>query len=441
MPAHALLPLLCMVLQEATRPQAPEVPQNPTVPASEFRARREALAKELGDGILVLAAAPAIDNQRYLQGNNFWYLTGVDVGGTALLLEFEHGKLTTDRIYLPARQRMQEAWNGSRPAPGPESEKRLGFASSAAFGALAREVDAALGKHQVLYTDVERPPRPRGGGESRPAGAATPRDAAIAGVVRKQEKAVSVRGYGEAIGRLRVIKSPAEQDLLRRSIQITCLAMLEGWKELRPGGFEYELEAAVEAGFRRRGAMALGFPTIIGSGPNSCILHYDLNQRQTQAGELVVMDIGAKYGFYVADVTRTVPVSGRFSARQREIYQIVLAAQKAGIAAIKPGVPFRAVDQASRAVIQDKGYEKYFNHGTSHQLGLDVHDPGSSGRLEAGMVITVEPGIYIAEESLGVRIEDDFLVTAEGCEHLSRFVPREIEEIEALLQARAGAAR
>jgi Xaa-Pro aminopeptidase len=197
---------------------------------------------------------------------------------------------------------------------------------------------------------------------------------------------------------------------------------------------EYEVEAALEYEFRRNGAERPGFPSIVGSGPFSTVLHYDKSERRMQAGEVVVVDVGAEYGGYSGDVSRTYPVSGKFSPRQREIYQIVLDAQKAAIAKVKPGARISDLHQAAMGYIRSKGYDKYFIHGTSHHIGLDVHDVGETSRpLEPNMVITVEPGIYIPEEQIGIRIEDDVLVTPTGYRVLSTF-PKEISEIEALVK-------
>jgi Xaa-Pro aminopeptidase len=197
---------------------------------------------------------------------------------------------------------------------------------------------------------------------------------------------------------------------------------------------EYEVEAALEYEFRRNGAERPGFPSIVGSGPYSTILHYDKSERRMQAGDVVVVDIGAEYGGYSADVTRTYPVSGRFTPRQREIYQIVLDAQNAAMSKVKPGARISDLHQAAMGYIRSKGYDKYFIHGTSHHIGLEVHDVGDTSRpFEPNMVVTVEPGIYIPEEQLGVRIEDDVLVTPTGYRLLSNF-PKEPSEIEALLQ-------
>jgi Xaa-Pro aminopeptidase len=251
------------------------------------------------------------------------------------------------------------------------------------------------------------------------------------------ERAKAVYGLKDVeadIAYLRQIKSQTEIALLEKAIQITMKAQQAAARTIMPGAMEYEVEAALEYEFRRNGAERPGFPSIVGSGPNSTILHYDKSERRMQSGEVVVVDIGAEYGGYSADVTRTYPVSGKFSARQREIYQIVLDAQKAAIAKVKPGVRIRDIHQAAMDYIRSKGYEKFFIHGTSHHIGLEVHDIGETVRpLEPNMVITVEPGIYIPEEQIGVRIEDDVLVSAAGARVLSTF-PKEIDEIEALVK-------
>ena len=199
---------------------------------------------------------------------------------------------------------------------------------------------------------------------------------------------------------------------------------------------EYEVQAVLEYEFRRNGADGPGYPSIIGSGPFSTTLHYDKAERRMQAGDVVVIDVGAQYAGYSADVTRTYPVSGKFSPRQKEIYQIVLDAQRAAIAEVKPGTTLAKIHAAAFSYIQSKGYARYFIHGTSHHIGLQVHDVGSTSRaLEPNMVITVEPGIYIPEEQLGIRIEDDVVVTPAGCRILSDF-PKEIDDVERLMQKR-----
>ena len=208
--------------------------------------------------------------------------------------------------------------------------------------------------------------------------------------------------------------------------------------------YEYELEAILEYTFKKNGARRSGFCPIIGSGPFSCILHYNKNDRKTNPGELVVIDIGAEYKMYTADITRTIPISGKFSQRQKEIYNIVLKAHDEAISLIKPGIRKNEIHNKAVDIISDglvnlglikdkKEYKKYYMHGTSHPIGLDVHDPSVSRILKPGMIITIEPGIYIREENLGIRIEDDVLVTETGYEILSKDTPVTIEEIENLM--------
>lgn len=259
---------------------------------------------------------------------------------------------------------------------------------------------------------------------------------------------------------LRTVKAEEELVLLRKAIDITVEAHRQVMTQVRPGWTEYQIEALVEYTFRRLGAEHPGFPSIVGSAENSVILHYETNRRTTREGDLVVIDVGAEYHGYTADVTRTIPVSGRYSPEQRQIYEIVYAAQEAGIAAARVGSPPSATHRAASRVLAEglarlglisgpsdqAGLRRFFMHGTTHYLGLDVHDVGSGGPMEPGTVITVEPGIYIAPAedidskwwNIGVRIEDDVLVTEGGPVVLSNGAPRHIDEIERLMATRQG---
>jgi Xaa-Pro aminopeptidase len=254
------------------------------------------------------------------------------------------------------------------------------------------------------------------------------------------------------------VKTAEEMVLLQRAIDITAEAHREVMRQVEAGWAEYEIEALLEYVFKREGSESPGFQSIVGSGENSVILHYETNRRTTEPGDVVVIDIGAEYHGYSADVTRTIPVDGRFSTEQRAIYEIVLAAQEAGIAATTAGSMFFAPHQAAAVVLarglaelglirgptDQAGLSRFFMHGTSHYLGLDVHDVGTNGPLLPGTVITVEPGIYIAASedidpkwwNIGVRIEDDVLVTQSGPVVLSAGAPRGVEEIETLMRAR-----
>ena len=220
---------------------------------------------------------------------------------------------------------------------------------------------------------------------------------------------------------------------MEKTVKITLSGHEAAARTIAPGAWEYEVEAALEYEFRRRGAERPSFPSIVGSGPNSTVLHYDASIRQMQAGDLVVVDIGAEYSGYAGDVTRTYPVSGKFTPRQREIYQIVLDAQKEALASSSPGLTFRQVHRRRSITSAPKAMRPSSPIQQVIILGLYVHDVGRrSVVLEPGMVITVEPGIYIEKEQLGVRIEDDIVITETGYRMLSDF-PKEIAEIEALM--------
>ncbi|MBT8398902.1 MAG: aminopeptidase P N-terminal domain-containing protein [Rhodothermia bacterium] len=251
---------------------------------------------------------------------------------------------------------------------------------------------------------------------------------------------------------LRMIKTPDELALMQRAIDITAAAQIEAMRSIEPGMHEYEVEAVIEYVFRKNGSEYPGFPSIVASGENATILHYTTNRRRMQAEDMVVMDIGAEYHGYSADVTRTVPVSGSFSEEQRAIYELVLEAQQAGIEATQAGAPYQAPHEAASGVITaglvDLGVmtgpeelRRFFMHGTSHYLGMSVHDVGDRGNLQPGTVITVEPGIYIRPSpdvderwwNIGVRIEDDVLVTEAGPKVMSDAAPRTVKEIEALM--------
>jgi Xaa-Pro aminopeptidase len=270
---------------------------------------------------------------------------------------------------------------------------------------------------------------------------------------------LDVKGIITIVGEMRAVKSPAEIELLQKAADVTIAAHIEAMKSCEPGMFEYQLQAVVEYCFTQAGAEYTGFPSIIGSGPNTQSYHYDANRRKMQSGELVVMDIGAEYHGYSADITRTIPVNGKFTPAQKEIYELVLRAQQAAIDTIFSGMMKVDIEKAAMKVIAEglirlgiakdsDDVKKYCPHRMSHFIGLDVHDGRSSGNvpgmvvLVPGMVVTVEPGIYIPEGSnchhkywnIGIRIEDDVVVTDEGRSVLSAFAPQSVADIETLMK-------
>ena len=246
----------------------------------------------------------------------------------------------------------------------------------------------------------------------------------------------------DVVGALRAVKDADELRRLRTASEITAEAHRQAMLQTRPGMWEYEVEAIVEYNFRRRGAERVGYPSIVGSGFNSTLLHYDLSRRQTADGDILLIDAGAEFGYYTTDLTRTFPVNGKFTPRQKAIYELVLGSQQAAIDAIKPGITLAELNRIARNYMDENsgtlcGEEpctRYFIHGLGHHVGLDVHDINPYfSELLPGMTLTIEPGIYIPEESLGVRIEDVLLVTETGSESLTSGAPRTVAEIEALM--------
>jgi Xaa-Pro aminopeptidase len=258
---------------------------------------------------------------------------------------------------------------------------------------------------------------------------------------------------GKILRRIREVKNPQEVLSMKKAISISVDGHIEMMKTLKPGLTEYQVQAIGECVFKMEGAEDLGYPSICGGGENSCVLHYSKNRSTLKDGDLLLLDMGAEYQGYSADVTRTLPVNGKFNNEQKIIYELVLKAQKAALAECKPGNNFNDPHDAAVRVIQEgllslgiindkKDYTNYFMHGTSHYLGLDVHDVGTYGKLKPGNVITVEPGIYISSKSscdrkwwnIGIRIEDDVLITDSGFENLSAGCPSEIIDVERMMK-------
>lgn len=242
---------------------------------------------------------------------------------------------------------------------------------------------------------------------------------------------------------LRMTKDSHEIELMQRAIDITTEAHEEAMKSMTPGLFEYQIEAVIEYVFKFSGSQQLAFPTIVGSGPNSLDLHYELGIRKIQPGDMIVMDIGCEYNHYCADITRTIPASGKFTPQQKEIYNIVLEANQAVIDMLQPGATMEQMDAVVKEVFTKYGYEKYIRHSCTHFLGLDVHDVGARSQVfQPGAVVTVEPGLYIPPNSdlpeaywnIGVRIEDDVLITTDGHRVLSSDCPKTVKEIETLMK-------
>ncbi len=389
--------------------------------------------------IVVLIGDAGNEEGKFRQENNFAYLTGVDVPGSALIL-FPDG---TETLYLPPRDPMSERWNGKTIGPDTETAELVGFSKVESTEAFLADLFRAASdprkrtRRSKLTSFYMVAPEGRMGG--------TPKESDFLKFVKLGAPNTPVRDVSTLIHELRTIKTEGEVALLRKAIAMTGDAQTDVMKIIKPGIAEYVLEGTILGAFMRGGSDRPGFPSIVGSGPNSCIMHYMANRRMIEDGELVVVDIGAEYMNYTADITRTYPSSGKFSPRQREIYQLVLDAQSGAAAQFKLGETSQPIlnrwvhdfFKASSLRAKDlEGVEQtmdhFFAHGLGHSLGMDVHDVGDSRRpLKPGEVFTIEPGIYIQSESLGVRIEDDYVVNKDGTlEKISKGIVSEVDEIE-----------
>jgi Xaa-Pro aminopeptidase len=429
--------VLCLAAATAAAAQAGS-PAGP-VPVELLAQRRSRFLADMRTGVAVIRSADIRSDRDYPQdsdyreNNDFFYLTGLESPGSWLVL-IHHPEQPQVRLYVPASGGAHEQWTGRRPGPGPATQKLTGIDDVRPADRAEREIAKLVQENRTLWLEREPP------GSSR-CRAASARMAGCAPVIERLgiETDVRPRDVSDITAALRLVKDADELRRLRRAMDITAEAHREAMHFAAPGRFEYEIEAVIEFTIRRMGAERVGFPSIVASGPNSTILHYDKNRRRTEDGDLVVVDIGAEFGYYSADVTRTIPVSGKYSDRQRAIYGLVLGAQQAAIDAIKPGVTTSELNQVARDYIDRNSgtlcgrgsCDRFFVHSLAHWLGMDVHDVGDYGTpLAPGMVLTIEPGIYIADEGLGVRIEDDVLVTAAGAELLSGTAPRTAEDVE-----------
>ncbi|MEK6608913.1 MAG: Xaa-Pro peptidase family protein [Myxococcota bacterium] len=402
--------------EEARGLPGPRPPIGPEV----YRARRAALMAKMPRGLAVVFAKESLgEGER--QDPFFYYLTGIEEEGAAVVLAPAE-PLFKEMLFLKERDPEAERWIGDRAPLGRAVELSTGFARVRRAGRLPGALaDMAKRAGTLVFL-----------GPIVPYTAPVPKALEIYGGIAARTPGVGIRDASALLVAMRQRKEPIELDRIRRATAATGAGLRAAMRALRPGMREFELKEVIESGFRASGARRLAFPSIVGGGPNSAVLHYPKDDRVIAADELVVCDVGAEVDGYASDVTRTLPASGRFSDEQRRVYQAVLAAQEAAFAQVRPGARVvEDIDLAARRSIEAAGHYDHFIHGTSHFVGLEVHDVGDGhAPLVAGSVITVEPGIYIPERKLGVRIEDLLLVTETGYELLSRGIPRTIDEIE-----------
>ncbi len=448
-----------------------------------FSLRRKAVLDTIGDGLLLLRSDYGYDGGRheYRAASNFWYLTGYAQPGTMMSLSGD--AVMPYALYTRERSIRDIIYSGNLPEPG-ELLRIWAPDTVMNYREADRVISEAARSGRSVYVDF--------------------RDQMVRNRVTeilKQEKVPEglLRDIGPSLAEMRVIKDEYEVGMLQKAVDITGQGIIEVLWACRPGMYEFEVEALLEYIWRSNGSSMPGFESIVGSGENAVTLHYSANDRLMEEGDLLLMDLGAEYGYYTADITRTIPVSGSYTAEQRDIYELVLRAQKAAIDEMKPGAGMTAAHLRATRVIMDGLYDlglvtdpgcqwqrKFYTiYHICHYLGLDVHDAGSQGipqsmvhtyltadtvvgrPLEKGMVLTVEPGIYLRAngleqlrmlygseagegeieefiekvspvyekyKSIGVRIEDDVLITENGNVVLSASIPKEPEEIESLMR-------
>lgn len=396
------------------------------IPLGEYAQRRAQLSQMLeSDQMVILASESSPPTRaRFRQESNFMYLTGLEAMNGVLVVLPADSPLGSDAVlFLPRQSRVSRLFEGPLPEPNEQTRRESGISDIRERSELREFLAEAMRHHPRVAVN-------------------SPARAALTDAIREATPEAQLSSVEGFLARMRVVKSPAELEVLRRAVHASIAGHRALAARLAPGVYEYELEGAAQEAFRRHGSEREGYPMIIGSGPNACILHYNANKRRVGANELVLVDIGAEYSYYTADLTRTYPSSGRFTPRQRELYVAVLDALKYAEREAKPGVTLQQLHQKVVAFFRNhklrakdengemQTLDRFFVHGLSHMLGMDVHDLDTYEPLRPGMVFTIEPGLYIPAEGIGIRIEDNYVVTETGVENLSRALPREPSEVE-----------
>jgi len=455
--------------------------------SDDLEARRQRVLSQLSpNSILVLWSAPSRNysldiDYEYRQDSNLYYLTGLTQENTVLVLM--PGNVTRREIlFVQDRDVTREHWNGRVLDPD-EAAESTGVPTVFTRKQFDGFIDAVLGGHpfeafdeheQTRFSDAIRAGDaqielilPRDGGEPSPANQ-------FAKTIRDRFPTFRITDATPILTNLRMIKTPYEQKVLVKSLQISSDAQMVGMRTAHPGAFEYEVKAAIEGAYRGHGAVSWAYPSIVGSGPNATILHYPEDGRQMRPGDLLLVDAAANYRYMSGDITRTYPVTGKFTDAQKDVYAVVLKAQEEGMKTARAGSSLAAIHNSTVEVVKEgllklglitdasgDQYKMWYTHGATHYIGIDVHDVGDRNRaLEPGMSFVIEPGLYIRQSALdalpktpenaaliqaiqpavtryldlGIRIEDSFLLEPSGLRRLSATVPRTIEEIETFMR-------
>jgi Xaa-Pro aminopeptidase len=396
----------------------------PRFPASVYKARRERVMKQLGPGVAVLYAKGEEDRDGFKSDPSFHYLTGIDEADAVLVLA--PGE-RTDREFLFLRSVDPEAerWTGLRGLIGDSLRTALGFDRVNRLSSLNSSLLGLVGHNPVLHHIAPA---------VSPSAPLSP-ESELYSKLQARVPGISVRNHQRLLAQMRQVKEPQELALMEKAIVNTIAAHRAAARAIRPGVEENWIAGLIDLEYKRGGSVRPAFSSIVGSGLNSCVLHYPTHDHTITAGSLVVVDIGAEYGGYAADITRTYPAGGTFTPEQRRIYELVLEVQRACIEMVRPGAYYEDIHRRAEQMFRDAGYRDDFIHGLGHWVGLEVHDAGERARpLEPGMVLTIEPGLYLARRQLGVRIEDEVLVTKTGRRVLTDALPRDPDAIERMMR-------
>lgn len=395
----------------------------------EYAARREKILSALDGcaGLVFSGTSNASLETAWRPHAHFEYLTGVTNEPDGVLLFDPTNPVQARRVvlFLTSRDPEKEQWDGLRKSIGSALRKETGFATVLRTGSLPLVLSDIATRCKTFATLMP----------SASVMQDVSQDLALFQKISARTPNCEIVDKSSTIPLLRSVKSEGEIQTIQEAVDMTAVGFANAMSFVQHGVNEFQVQATLEHGYAMAGGRGSAFPPIVGGGLNSTVLHYKENDQDLVDGDLVCIDSGAFFKGYGADISRTVPVSGTFSDRQAEIYEIVLEAEEAAIGAVKEGVTLAELDAIARAIIVKAGYGDYFIHSIGHHLGLETHDCcGTPAPLKEGAVITIEPGIYLPEESLGVRIEDDIVVKKGGYVNLSKSIPKTVAEVEAAMK-------
>lgn len=399
-----------------------------SIPLSEYIARREAVAKAIGDSVALVCAG---EGGAHLRGvwepsMDFYYLTGLktEAGACVLFDPRNPDPMRRCVLFLRPMNPELEQWDGFRDPISAALKEKTGFQVVQRTNYLPRALTLAARRQKKLaclhpFAVYESP---------------VGDDLRTFRKITERVLGASIEDRTNLLPSMRAVKSKNELAMMGKAIDATAAAYIEAVRAIKPGVSERHIHQILEHNYSLHGCHRSAYNPIVGAGKNAAVLHYNDNDKVMEDGDLLLIDSAAEFEHYCADVTRTYPINGKFTKDQREIYELVLKAEEASIKAARPGAWAWEVDAATREVFDKAGLTDYYPHGIGHQLGLEVHDSTPDGKLVEGMVMTVEPGIYIPDRKIGVRIEDDILITKIGPKNLTHMIPKTVKDVEAAMK-------